>query len=496
MPKAALKHTDSSSSPVRRVDVAVIGGGTAGLRAYRAAKAEGASAVLIDPGPLGTTCARVGCMPSKLLIAAADAAHHAREAWRFGADAQREPTVDGRAVMRRVRAERDRFVGFVLAGMDDVPAADRVPHRATFTGPNRVQAGPDVIEAGAFVLATGSRPRTFPMFDGLGDALIDNEGLFALDTLPTSVAVFGAGVIGLELGQALARLGVRTHVYGVGGGMGPLSDPALIRAARVALADEPHLGLSPDAHVSRLTRTADGRVHIESDATDGAPAAATYDKVLLAVGRVSNVDKLGISAVDPAAEAQARQPADTLRIGETALFVAGDALPTRPLLHEAVLEGTAAGQNAVRHARGEVLVPLVRQSALGVVFTAPGLAMVGESHRELTARGVQFVTGAVDFGDQGRSRVMLQNAGRLHVYAEAHTGRFLGAEMVAPRAEHLAHLLAWAHQNEMTVEAMAAMPFYHPVIEEGVRTALRDATSSVKRASEGSSVATVQRHAA
>jgi dihydrolipoamide dehydrogenase len=80
----------------------------------------------------------------------------------------------------------------------------------------------------------------------------------------------------------------------------------------------------------------------------------------------------------------------------------------------------------------------------------------------------------VSFEDQGRARVLLKNKGLLNVYADLATGRFLGAEMLAPAAEHLAHLLAWARQNKMTVTQMLEMPFYHPVIEEGLRTALRD----------------------
>ena len=87
--------------------------------------------------------------------------------------------------------------------------------------------------------------------------------------------------------------------------------------------------------------------------------------------------------------------------------------------------------------------------------------------------------GEVDFSDQGRSRVMRMNAGLLRVYADRKTGRFLGAEMVGPRAEHLGHLLAWSHQQGLTLETMLAMPFYHPVVEEGLRTALRSAAAQL-----------------
>ena len=93
---------------------------------------------------------------------------------------------------------------------------------------------------------------------------------------------------------------------------------------------------------------------------------------------------------------------------------------------------------------------------------------------ELSAITRSFVTGEVSFEDQGRSRVMLRNKGLLHVYVDKASGRLLGCEMMGPDVEHLAHLLAWAMQSGMTVQRALEMPFYHPVVEEGVRTALRD----------------------
>src|SRR6188472_3777124 len=113
-------------------DVAIIGAGTAGLAAYRTVKAAGQRALLIESGPYGTTCARVGCMPSKLLIAAAEAAHGPSKWDEFGLKLEGELRVDGRAVMSRVKRERDRFVGFVLEGVESIPAADRIRGHARF----------------------------------------------------------------------------------------------------------------------------------------------------------------------------------------------------------------------------------------------------------------------------------------------------------------------------------------------------------------------------
>jgi dihydrolipoamide dehydrogenase len=124
--------------------------------------------------------------------------------------------------------------------------------------------------------------------------------------------------------------------------------------------------------------------------------------------------------------------------------------------------------------------PGLRRAPLAVVFTEPQLAMVGARYVDLDAQ--RIVVGEVSFENQGRSRVMLRNRGLLHVYADAVSGRFLGAEMIGPDAEHIAHLLAWALQSQLTIEQMLQMPFYHPVVEEGLRTALRDAQARLERA--------------
>jgi dihydrolipoamide dehydrogenase len=117
----------------------------------------------------------------------------------------------------------------------------------------------------------------------------------------------------------------------------------------------------------------------------------------------------------------------------------------------------------------------LRSTPLALVFTDPQLAFVGQALEQIKAHFKdRFAVGQVSFEDQGRSRIMLRNKGLLKVYAEQGSGLFLGAEMFGPAAEHIGHLLAWAAQEKMTVASMLAMPFYHPVIEEGLRTALRD----------------------
>lgn len=456
------------------VDVAVIGGGTAGLGAYRAAKAHTKKVVMIEGGPYGTTCARVGCMPSKLLIAAAEAVHHIQKAPGFGVHPEGEIRIDGREVMARVKRERDRFVGFVLEGVDSIPDEDKIQGYARFVDAHTLIVDDHTeIHAERIVIATGSRPSWPAAWNELGDRLIINDDVFNWDDLPQSVAVFGPGVIGLELGQALHRLGVQVIMFGMGGLVGPLTDEAVRDYAAKTLNEEFYL--DADAKVEQMFRDGDSVIIRYLDKA-GQQQETRVDYVLAATGRRANVDKLDIANTGVQLDNRGIPVADrfTLQTSVPHLFIAGDASNQLPLLHEAADQGRIAGDNAGRFP--DIRAGL-RRSSISVVFSDPQIAMVGSTLRELNQKYSScgcFEIGEVSFEDQGRSRVMLRNKGLLHVYGEHGTGRFLGAEMMGPNVEHIAHLLAWAHQQQMTVSQMLDMPFYHPVIEEGLRTALRD----------------------
>lgn len=459
-------------------DVAVIGAGTAGLAAYRAAKAAGKRAILIEGTVYGTTCARVGCMPSKLLIAPAEAAHNIAKLEPFGMSVDAPLVVDGKAVMARVKRERDRFVGFVVRGVDEIPAADKIFGRATFVDDHTLSIDNErTVSANAIVIATGSSPNFPPIWKALGDRLITNDEIFEFDDLPKSVAVFGPGVIGLELGQALHRLGVRVKVFGRGGGIGPIGDPAILAEARKVFSSEFYLDTDAHADVRR-----DGdEVVIEFKALDGTDQVERFDYLLAATGRTPNVRHLCLDHTSLAVNAHAVPLYDreTLQCGTSSIFIAGDVNNDVPLLHEAADEGRIAGDNA---ARFPAVRKGLRRAGLGVMFTDPQVAIIGGGYRAV--QPVPHVTGTVAFADQGRSRVMLRNRGLLHIYAEVDTGRFLGAEMLGPDAEHIGHLLSWALQMQCTIAQMLDMPFYHPVVEEGLRTALRDTQAKLDAAAE------------
>ncbi len=469
-------------------NVLILGAGTAGLNARRAAERAGAEAILVDPGPWGTTCARVGCMPSKLLIAAAEAAWHARHADVFGVHC--EVRVDGPAVLARVRRERDRFTGFVLDDCARLEAEGKL-----IRGRGEVVARGEVLvrdEAGrpthrvrhdrGLVVATGSRTFTPPPYRELpSERVLTNETIFEQPDLPDSVLVVGTGVIALELGQALHRLGSRVTLVGLDGLMGPLRDPRVREVARAVFAEE--LDLHDDHRLERVEAREDG-VFLRFADPDGTVHEGTWSRVLLAAGRRPHLaglglERLGVALDDPSRLGPGGVPVhdpDTMQVGDLPVFLAGDVTGQRPLLHEAADEGRIAGTHAARWPeahRGR------RRTPLGIVFSDPQIATLGVPHDALPDGA--WAAGEVDYRRQGRSRVMNQNRGIVRIYGHRRDGRLLGAEMLGPRVEHTAHLLAWAVQQGLTVDEALAMPFYHPVVEEGIRTALRDLRKAIGR---------------
>ena len=316
------------------VDVAVIGAGSAGLVAYRQASRHTDKIVLIEGGPYGTTCARVGCMPSKLMIAAAEAAHSARHAGQFGVH-PKSVRIDGKAVMERIRSERDRFVGFVLESVENIPEGRRIRGMARFEDDNTlvVEDGPR-IRAGRIVIATGSRTNVVPFLKDAGSRLVTNDEVFDWADLPESVAVFGPGVIGLEIGQALSRLGVRVKMFGVGGAVGPIQDPEIRRIALETFKRE--FFLDPDAKTTGIREVEDG-VEISYCNENGQEVSEVFEYLLAATGRRPNVDGLALENTRLALDDRGVPEFEryTLRCGDSAIFIAGDANNELPLLHEA-----------------------------------------------------------------------------------------------------------------------------------------------------------------
>jgi dihydrolipoamide dehydrogenase len=324
--------------------------------------------------------------------------------------------------------------------------------------PNTLDLGDETIRAKSIIIATGSKPHIPESWLPFKEFIIDTDQFFELETLPRTMAVFGLGVIGIELGQALHRIGVDVTAVTRRKTAGGLTDPKLEEYAF--------------DHFSKEMKVALGTAEILGKTDTGLEVGAgsrrwTVDRVLIATGRRPvlhnlNLESLKIDVDDRGMPIFDRQ---TLQVGNLPVFLAGDVNGLKPILHEAADDGTIAGYNACAGtvARFKKRVPLQ------ITFSSPDIAIAGLSHKALTEKGIDYVVGEASWEELGRARMMLgKAAGRARIYAEPQKGRLLGAEIMAPAGEHMAHLLAWAMGADLTLKEILGMPFYHPVPEEAL----------------------------
>jgi len=444
----------------RRFDTIVIGAGSAGLAALREVRKRTDDFLIVNDGPYGTTCARVGCMPSKALIEAAGAFHRRRAFEAFGIRGAEALSVDVAAVLGRVRKLRDAFVAGTLKATDGL--GDRsIAGRARLLGPDVVEVGDQRFRAERIVIATGSRPVVPAPWRRFGDRILTSDSLFDQRSLPRRIAVVGLGAVGMELAQALSRLDLEMTAFDAATRVAGLTDEKVGAALIELLAREftVHLG-SP----VELTEVGD------AVAVQSGDNRVVADAVIAAIGRRPNIDDLGLETLGVELDERGMPKVDptTMRIGDLPVFLAGDANGEVALLHEAADEGYIAGVNAT----AREIECFQRRTPLAIVFCDPEVAVVGARYAQLDP--ARTAIGEASFERQGRAVTAQKNHGLMRLYADRETGTLLGAEMCVPAAEHMAHLLGLAISRQLTVQDVLGMPFYHPVLEEGMRSALRE----------------------
>jgi len=454
-------------SPSYDYDVLIIGAGSAGLSALRAVRRHTERFALIDAGPGGTTCARVGCMPSKLLLEAAHAFHRRHQFDAFGVLGAQQLHADIPAVLQRVRNERDHFVAGMLEASEDLgPRA--ITGRARIVDPHTVEVdGERRLTARRLVIATGSKPHVPEEWKVLGQRVLTTDTLFEQADLPRRMAVLGLGALGTEMAQALSHLGIEVTAFHESEQLAGLADPQVNAALQQSLHASMQLQLG---QTPTLGTIADDGITIHAG-----EFSTQVDAVLAATGRRPSIEGLGLENLGLPLDKHGLPELDrhTLQLGDLSVFWAGDVNPDRALLHEAADEGEIAGSNAVA-AQPQAFA---RRTPLAITFTEPSVATIGLPYDPKWSDEVAI--GSVDFACQGRARMGLRNQGVLRLYARAQGGELLGAQLCAPAGEHLAHLLAWAISRQCSVADLLEMPFYHPVIEEGLRSALRDLQAHV-----------------
>ena len=454
----------------REVDVAILGAGSAGLFALSQVRRATDNYVLINGGELGTTCARVGCMPSKVFIQVAEDFHRKSLFERQGINGGDELSIDIPEAMEHVQDLRDMFVDRTLGVTDNLDEAHLIDGYAKFISNDTVEVNGEQIKAKSIVIATGSTPIVPAAWQDFADDIVTTDDFFELEDLPASMAVIGLGSIGLEIGQSLNRMGVKVAAVDQLSNIAKLDDEKVNEVAIDTIGKDFPLWLGAAATLEK----ADAGILVKAGDNE-----MVVEKVLASLGRQPNLQDLNLEATDIVLDESGIPAYDplTMQVGDLPIYIAGDVNADRPLLHEAGHEGRIAGYNAIKQANGEANQKFKRKVPLTITFCDPNIAMVGAQLSELNEE--EIAIGEIPFAPVGRALILGKNRGLLRLYVRKSDGLLLGASMCCVKGENLAHLLCWSIEMGMTVFDMLKMPFYHPVIEEALQAALYNVLSEL-----------------
>jgi len=449
-------------------DVIVLGGGSAGTSAARAATLAGARTLVINDGELGGLCILRGCMPTKALLASAHALDETRHLDGFGV------RLEGRAVpdFARIMERREALVRrFQRAKISSVESQD---YEVLFgRGRFAVGGGIDVdgrrLTADRYVIATGSVPASIPI-PGVEDVpVITSDDVMRLESQPRSLVVQGAGPIGLELAQFFARIGTRVLLVN----RSPLlshSDLECGEELRRALLDEPNFELAVPGKIEQLRPNGEGLV-ASVRRGDQNTIEFEADALLMATGRWASLDDLGLEHVGIVPQGRILEHDATMRTSNPSVYVAGDATGSYQVLHLSNQEGSVAGHNA---AGREPPQQMDYRLNMAVIFTDPPYATVGLSQTTATREGRDVVVGRAVFPETGRAVTMNARHGLWKMLADRSTGEILGSSILGPRADDLIHLISMAMHHRSTAAEICALPWYHPTLSEVILNVGRD----------------------
>lgn len=453
-----------SESNGKSYDLAVIGAGSAGFSAAITAAEQGAQVALIGGGLIGGTCVNVGCVPSKALIRAAEALHHARTADRFSGVSGSAEIHDWGALIR----QKDGLVADLrqskYAGL--LPSYNNVAYRQ---GSARLVEGGVLVDgervsAGKTIIATGSRSAV-PSIPGIEDVpFLTSTTALELESLPKSMLVIGGGYIGAELAQMFCRAGVAVTLV-FRSRLLPEAEPEIGEALQKYLSDE-GITVVPGAAYRAVSRSESGVALVVSH--EGVERTLAAEHLLVTTGRTPNSDGLGLEELGvQLASNGGVMIDDRMRTTHPGIYAAGDVTGRDQFVYMAAYGAKLAAKNALN---GDTLI-YDNTVMPSVVFTDPQVGSVGYTEIAARAAGHDVQTSVLALDNVPRALAARDTRGLIKLVADRPTGRLLGAHILAPEGADSIQTAAMAIKCGMTVEQLAETIFPYLTTVEGLKLA-------------------------
>jgi dihydrolipoamide dehydrogenase len=447
-------------------DAIIIGAGPGGyVCAIRAAQLGLNVAVVEGRDTLGGTCLNVGCIPSKALLHATHSLHEVHENFEKMGLMGGAPTVD----WLKMQAYKADVVSGNTKGIEFLFKKNKITWLkgwATLTAPGKVQVGDEVHEAKNIVIATGSEPSSLPGVTVDETIVVTSTGALTLPSIPKSMVVIGAGVIGLEMGSVYARLGTAVTVIEYLDAITPGMDAEVAKAFQKILTKQ-GLKFIMGAAVQGVETTSDiAKVTYKLRKND-TEATLDAEVVLVATGRKPYLTGLGLEAlgVEMLPRGQVKTDAH-FATNIKGLYAIGDAITGPMLAHKAEDEGMALAEILAGKA-GHVNYSVIP----GVVYTSPEVASVGATEEQLKEQGRAYKVGKFPFMGNARAKAVFQAEGFVKLLADAATDRILGAHIIGPAAGDLIHEVCVAMEFGASAQDLALTCHAHPTYSEAVREA-------------------------
>ncbi len=447
-------------------DAIIIGAGPGGyVCAIRAAQLGLNVAVVEGRETLGGTCLNIGCIPSKALLHATHSLHEVHENFEKMGLMGGAPTID----WLKMQSYKTDVVNGNTKGIEFLFKKNKITWLkgwATIPAPGKVQIGDEVHEAKNIVIATGSEPSSLPGVTVDETIVVTSTGALALPSIPKTMVVIGAGVIGLEMGSVYARLGTQVTVVEYLDAITPGMDAEVAKSFQRILTKQGFKFVLGAAVQGVETKDGMAQVTYKLRKND-TEASLEAEVVLVATGRKPFVKGLGLEAlgVEMLPRGQVKTDAH-FATNISGLYAIGDAIVGPMLAHKAEDEGMALAEIMAGKA-GHVNYGVIP----GVVYTSPEVASVGATEEQLKEQGRAYKVGKFPFMGNARAKAVFQAEGFVKMLADATTDRILGCHIIGPGAGDLIHEVCVAMEFGASAQDLAMTCHAHPTYSEAVREA-------------------------